>query len=532
MILFIRYIITVLLFGGITFWLYKWIFFGYKPERRIRTSVLLSIFLPLALFIAGSIADSRHLILIGNYWCIGLEVAVFMIFLEVGLSKLFKNKRHIFIPVSIILAISSTYFVIQIGYNVRPVTGLITEVIGVLIIVGLYLALYKRLITRFKFSEKHKGVIILSLWFIFITSLLISQNGLIIIVVWLHYFVFSRIHKGLKLQKNAGLALLVLFSIGFVLSFQISGFAGNIYGNRILYVLSGIWLGIISISFSFYFFEFFITLIIRRRSKIVAAGFLIIIIGVSSISVINGVREPVLKEVNIPVSGLGRENSGFCIIQLSDLHLGDLLDMNWFENIIRRIEEIDPDIVVMTGDIFEHDFSEDDRIASLIDRMDPEYGIFAVTGNHEYYTGIERFREIISKTSIKVLYNEKYRIGDIINIVGINDNEGSNSDYGGPDLENALDGSDGALPVVLLSHRPGNFEDNVDKGVDLQLSGHTHSGQIPPIEWFVRLYYKYYYGLYNYKNSYLYTSSGTGVWGMKMRFLSRSEIVKIILVDN
>ena len=158
--------------------------------------------------------------------------------------------------------------------------------------------------------------------------------------------------------------------------------------------------------------------------------------------------------------------------------------------------------------------------------------VFAVPGNHEFYSGIENFLNFARMANIQVLRNENVTIADGIQIIGIDDKAGKMISGRDVDLRSAALDCNFNNPVILLSHRPTNFEESAGIGVDLQLSGHTHAGQIPPMDLIVRLVYKYPYGLYKYKSAFIYTTCGTGIWGPPMRLFSQSEIVKIDLVPN
>ncbi len=524
--------ISLVLTSAFSLWIYKWLFSEFISNKGVKIFVITVLFLPLLLYFAGSVVKNDFLIKSGSIWCFGLTAAVFMSFLELGMTKIVAGKRRIFISISLALTLISALYITITENEALPLNEFTAALLVITVLIGLHLLLYKRIITRFDLSRKNKGIVIISLWAVFFITQLITGNIAIIVAIWIHYFAFSRIHYSLGLSRKGNLILLGIFISGFIMSYQVTSFAGNIFGIRPLLLAGGYWLGIMSISLGFFFFEFFISLALKKFRKITGMVFLSAVMIVSSISIYNGSRDPIIKDVEIPLKNLGVENSGFTIIQLTDLHLGDLLDSRWFGRIVDRINKLDADLIVITGDIFGHGFNEIDELVSLFNRMQAEHGVYAVTGNHEYYTGIDYFREIIGRTDIRMLYNEMVNIGGVIELVGINDSEGRSSPYGGPDIDSAINGSGKDLPTVLLYHRPESFEDNVEKGVDLQLSGHTHAGQIPPMEWLVRLYYRYNYGLYRLKDSYIYTSSGTGVWELKMRFLSRSEIVRIVLTSH
>jgi len=131
-----------------------------------------------------------------------------------------------------------------------------------------------------------------------------------------------------------------------------------------------------------------------------------------------------------------------------------------------------------------------------------------------------------------VLRNELKIIGTHLQIIGLDDNEAKRFSQSGPDLDTPLKKCDPTKPIIVLRHRPEGFDEAVDRGVDLQISGHTHDGQIPPMTFLVRLFLKYPYGLYHKNRAHIYTSCGTGYWGPPMRLFSMAEIVEFILIPN
>ncbi len=159
-----------------------------------------------------------------------------------------------------------------------------------------------------------------------------------------------------------------------------------------------------------------------------------------------------------------------------------------------------------------------------------KHGVLAVTGNHEFYAGIDLFLELARKSNWRVLRNETWSLDNKLDVIGLDDDAGRGFKSPGPDLEAALRTPTANVPRVLLYHRPNSFAEAVSRGVDLQLSGHTHAGQIPPMDLLVWLTYRYPAGLYRLGRSHIHTSAGTGTWGPPMRFLSRSEIVELTLV--
>ena len=192
-----------------------------------------------------------------------------------------------------------------------------------------------------------------------------------------------------------------------------------------------------------------------------------------------------------------------------------------------------PDLIVITGDLIDTDICRLDGFCEILRGLKAKYGVYAVTGNHEYYTGIPLFMKIAANSNIEVLRNTNVLIAGVIELAGIDDaHEAEQFENISPkeNLESALPKVDFRKPVILLSHQPDVFDLARDMGVSLQLSGHTHAGQLPPFDLLVQILFEYPFGLYKRGTSYLYTSCGAGFWGPPMRLFTKSEIVKFILI--
>jgi predicted MPP superfamily phosphohydrolase len=234
--------------------------------------------------------------------------------------------------------------------------------------------------------------------------------------------------------------------------------------------------------------------------------------------------------VKIPVRGLAPEMEGFSIVQLSDLHLGNLTSPGRLRRIVDRTNAVKPDLICVTGDTLDGDICRDEGYCGILGQLRARYGVVAVTGNHEFYAGVEKFMELARRSRWRVLRNQSWVIDGKIALAGLEEDSAERFQLPGPDLEAALRGVPPGIPKVLLYHRPVRFREAAALGIDLQLSGHTHAGQIPPMDLLVWLIYKYPAGLYRLGFSHIYTSPGTGTWGPPMRFLSRSEMTRLVLV--
>ena len=244
----------------------------------------------------------------------------------------------------------------------------------------------------------------------------------------------------------------------------------------------------------------------------------------------NGFKKPVIKEVDIKIKNLKEELS---IVQISDVHIGKSLGKEFFDDIVRDINTIDADIVVITGDLVDLHVSQiGDKLESLKD-IKSRYGVYFVSGNHEYFHGVEAICEHLKSLHVKVLENENVVINDIINLAGITDLMGRRMKLLEPDLYKALLHVNPKLPTVLLAHQPKITKELKNEKIDLILSGHTHAGQIFPFGLLVLLDQPYLSGLYQHsKKTQIFVSSGAGYWGPPIRVMAPSEIVKIRLYPS
>jgi len=239
------------------------------------------------------------------------------------------------------------------------------------------------------------------------------------------------------------------------------------------------------------------------------------------------------EHVTVRTSKLPENVKSLKIVQISDVHLGLIVREGRLKKIMEQVKNGDPDIFVSTGDLVDGQINRLEGLAELLNEVNPRYGKFAITGNHEFYAGLDQALSFTRKAGFKVLRGEGVTAGGIINIAGVDDPAG---DINGlskkiPEKE-LLSGFHNDKFTILLKHRP--LVDNDAAGLfDLQLSGHTHKGQIFPFSIVTKLYYPSDSGMLNLlNNSELYVSRGTGTWGPPIRFLSPPEVTVIELVNT
>jgi uncharacterized protein len=256
-------------------------------------------------------------------------------------------------------------------------------------------------------------------------------------------------------------------------------------------------------------------------------------LGAAAMGTASALGQVAWRNVKVPLRRLSPALSGFRIAQLTDLHIGPTLGKEWLRDVVNHTNAANPDLIVITGDLVDGSVETlREQTAPLAD-LKAKHGVFFVTGNHEYYSGVDEWIAELTRLGIKVLRNEHVAIGgeDGFDLAGVDDWSSKRFGNGhGPDLERALAGRDASRELVLLAHQPKQIHEAAAKGVGLQLSGHTHGGQIFPWGLFVRIDQPYVAGLDRLEDTMIYVSRGTGFWGPPMRVGAPSEISLLELV--
>ena len=228
-----------------------------------------------------------------------------------------------------------------------------------------------------------------------------------------------------------------------------------------------------------------------------------------------------VETVSIATPKLGPGRDRLRLVQVSDLHLGLLRREGSLLPVVARLQELRPDLLVATGDVVDAQINHLDGLSELWRKVDPPLGKFAVTGNHEAYAGLAQSLDFLSRSGFTVLRNEARLLGGAIRLVGVDDDQ---VPHAGPDEAALLRAQPRGLFTVLLKHRPA-VSPAAAGLFDLQLSGHTHLGQIFPFRFLTGLQYPMQNGRYPLPGgALLYTSRGTGTWGPPMRVLAPPEI--------
>jgi predicted MPP superfamily phosphohydrolase len=271
-------------------------------------------------------------------------------------------------------------------------------------------------------------------------------------------------------------------------------------------------------------------------SRGIAAVVGVLALGIAGVGAASALGEVAVRSVRVSLRRLSSGMSGFRVVQLTDVHIGPTLGREWLASIVDRVNALEPDLIVITGDLV------DGSVEALRDHVAPlanlrsKHGTYFVTGNHEYYSGVDAWMAELKRLGVRVLRNERVTIGegdDAFDLAGVDDwaSKGFGGGHG-PNLARALEGRDPKREVILLAHQPKQIREAAALGVGLQISGHTHGGQIFPWTLFVRLDQPYIAGLSQHEGTQIYVSRGTGYWGPPMRVAAPAEITVLELTSG
>ena len=260
-----------------------------------------------------------------------------------------------------------------------------------------------------------------------------------------------------------------------------------------------------------------------RSGALLLAGILFII------GIIQGSRAPVVRDYEIRLAGLPPERDGLNLVAISDLHLGTLKGERWLTKLLGRVNGLQPDLAVIVGDLVHANVRHVETLLPMLKQLRSPLGVWAVTGNHEYYAGLEQSVKLLEAAGCHLLRDRWTEAASGLIIAGVDDltawtQFGQNDDADGTALANRPAGA-----TILLSHSPLESQRASVAGANLMLSGHTHAGQIWPFNFLVRLKYPLLARRYEVAGMPLIVGCGTGTWGPPMRLWHPGEILRIKL---
>jgi uncharacterized protein len=312
-------------------------------------------------------------------------------------------------------------------------------------------------------------------------------------------------------------SLLILAAISYPVSAMIERVVSNTM-TRIFYTGASAWMGISFYLLTFMGIYWLISIFIKIPGEL--AGIIIVLFtGVLSIYSLFNSTYLDIKEIEIPLKKLKEDMK---VVQLSDIHIGSIRNSSYLERIVKKTNALNPEIVFITGDMVDGSARLHTHTFSAINKLDAP--VFFITGNHETYEGLNEVFRVLRKADMRVLRDEMVESKGI-QIVGVEYSFDRNH------MENVLSNLkiNNEKPSIMLYHLPRELHTVSNAGIGLQLSGHTHAGQMFPFNFLVRLMFRFMHGIYKYNGTYLYVSPGTGTWGPPMRLGSRCEITLINL---
>lgn len=359
--------------------------------------------------------------------------------------------------------------------------------------------------------------------------------GALSVLYFSHYFIYYSVVHFFGITgsgRKAALALILfLLPASFVASSILARWTGNPL-SRALYFSSGLWLGVGVTLIAF----FAIAWAAWGATKLFAHSPSPALFGLAAVALacvysgygVWNAYHPRTEEVIVRIKNLPPDWRGKKIVQLSDVHLGHVLGSAFLQRIVEKINAENPVIVFITGDLFDGIDGRLDDLVGPLNGINAPLGIYYVTGNHETYLGTDRAYEALKKTKARILGDEMVVINGL-QIVGVSFPERGYS-KNIAEVIRKLPDFNPQVPSVLLYHNPTQIVQAKSAGINLQLSGHTHKGQIFPIQIISRLIYKKYYNGLHVEGDYtIYTSSGAGTWGPTMRTGNHPEIAVIRL---
>ncbi len=275
----------------------------------------------------------------------------------------------------------------------------------------------------------------------------------------------------------------------------------------------------------------FVTADYQRTKELTAAVLTLLVVVLLAVGHFNALV-PVTRSLSLTIPKKVDGKQELSIATVSDIHLGTVIGRRRFDRIVERINALDPDIILLPGDIVDEDLAPviRENLGERLRALRSRYGTFAVTGNHEYIGGVEEAVAYLREHGVTVLRDEVHVLPDGITVVGREDRSLMQMAHGKrKSLQELLTGIDMSRPVILMDHQPLHLEEAEQSGVDLQLSGHTHHGQLWPLNYITSAVYEVSMGYKKKGNTHFYVSGGVGSWGPPVRIGNRPEILHIVL---
>ena len=362
----------------------------------------------------------------------------------------------------------------------------------------------------------------------------------------LNYYIIRRGYKFLPEYKTFKIFYL-LITIFFALAFIVGKIVEHHWFSGLSVIL--IWIGAIWLGALLYlslclmiidFIGYILKVSPELRKKVVERltsvkyPMVVIILILTSIILYNGYKNALSPSTTYIEVNIDKKTTldSLNLVAVSDLHLGAIMNRSRLETIVSKINACKPDAVVLVGDIVDDNLEPviRENTGYLLSTIEALYGVYAVTGNHEFYGDVDAITQYLRSNRVKVLRDSVAQIFSDIYLIGREDTQYEmDTSEQRKSLNTLLDGIDRKSPLILLDHKPDNLDQARANGIDLQISGHTHHGQLWPLNLITEMLYEKSWGYMRKGNTHYYISCGIGTWGPPMRIGNQPEIVNIML---
>ncbi|MFI7684462.1 metallophosphoesterase [Streptomyces griseoaurantiacus] len=265
-------------------------------------------------------------------------------------------------------------------------------------------------------------------------------------------------------------------------------------------------------------------------SRVVGGAVATAAVGTVGLGTYGVLKGPRVKRITVPLAKLPRAAHGFRIAVVSDIHLGPVLGRGFAQRVVDTVNATQPDLIAVVGDLVDGSVEDLGPAAAPLAGLRARHGSYFVTGNHEYFSGAAQWVEQVRELGLHPLENARTEL-PAFDLAGVNDLQGE-SEGQGPDFARALGDRDISRAVVLMAHQPAQIHEAVRHGVDLQLSGHTHGGQLFPGNFVAEAANPTVAGLDTYGDTRLYVTRGAGAWGPPTRVGAPSDITVVELASK
>jgi uncharacterized protein len=379
------------------------------------------------------------------------------------------------------------------------------------------------------------------------TTFIIFFSIVLVIYGSINYYIFKRGIQALPDITWLRISFITVFSI-LSLSYIIGRVLERVTlcdASDVLVHIGSLWLGMMAFFFFIVVFLDF-TRLLNHFTGIYPAfinqnfsnvKFITFLSSVSLVIILTGysyfnANNPKTETLNLSVNKKLDSSKTLKIAMASDIHLGTIIGKSRLDILVDRINSLNPDIILLAGDIVDEDLTPviKQNLGESLRNFKSRYGTYAVLGNHEYIGGAERANKYLVEHGVTVLRDSVAKINNEFYLIGREDASlGQFSGGKRKTVDELCVNIDHTKPIILMDHQPFHLENSVKNKIDLQLSGHTHHGQIWPLNYITNMIYEISWGYKKIDNTHFYVSSGYGTWGPPMKLGNNSEIMNIVL---